>query len=58
MKNQIKILTQLKKEINETLYFFVSTDLSIYGYVTEETINCFKTQKVTFPNSLKDLKQI
>ena len=53
MQNNNNILKELKKEINKTLYFFVESDLNIYGFITESTINCFTTQGVKFPKKLK-----
>jgi hypothetical protein len=49
MINQSGILKGLKDEINETLFFFVESDISIYGYITESTKECFETQNVRFP---------
>lgn len=57
MINERQVLAGLRNEINETLHFMVSTDISIYGYVTEETKSCFETQKVEFPKVLEDLSK-
>ncbi len=52
--DKIEILKQLKSEINRTLYFFVDTDLAIYGHIKPETQKAFKTQGVEFPEDLKE----
>jgi hypothetical protein len=47
--NKQQILNDLKKEITETLFFFLITDLQIYGKVTQATKKAFEAQKVTLP---------
>lgn len=53
MKNVNVILEGLKKEIDQTLMFFVSSDLKIYGYITTNTVECFAVQNRKFPEALK-----
>tara|TARA_B100002049_G_C15992556_1_gene337944 strand:+ start:167 stop:352 length:186 start_codon:yes stop_codon:yes gene_type:complete len=48
------VLQELKQEINETLLFFVKTDLEIYGKITADTRAAFDTQGVKFPEQLKE----
>jgi len=55
---KLKILQELKQEINETLLFFVETDLKIYGKVTADTREAFNTQGVEFPEQLKELNKV
>ena len=52
---ETKILIELKKEIKGTLFFFVKMDLKIAGYITQSTVDAFKTQNVEFPDVLKKL---
>ncbi len=47
--NQQEVLKELKNEVDATLYFFLTTDLEIYGKVTESTKEAFKVQGVTLP---------
>lgn len=53
MKNAI--IENLKSEINDTLLFFVESDLKIYGFITKGTIEAFETQNVKLPDSLNEL---
>jgi len=54
MKNLNAILEGLKKEIDQTLMFFVSSDLQIYGHITVSTVECFEMQNRQFPEALKE----
>jgi hypothetical protein len=49
-----EILEGLKNEIDQTLMFFVKTDLQIYGHITADTLECFEVQKRKFPEVLKE----
>ncbi len=43
----------LKKEIDATLMFFVTTDINIYGKISEGTKEAFKVQGVEIPEQYK-----
>ena len=45
-------IQELKKEISETLFFFVSMDMKLYGKISQETVSAFNTQRVKFPEIL------
>lgn len=45
-------IQELKKEISETLFFFVSMDMKLYGKISKETVSAFNTQRVQFPEIL------
>jgi len=47
--NQQQILNDLKKEVTATLFFFVVTDLQLFGKVTEATKKAFEVQNKTLP---------
>lgn len=47
-----QVLKELKQEIEATLLFFIQTDLEIYGFVTENTKEAFKTQGGILPKEL------
>lgn len=55
MKTQT-LIQGLKNEINETLLFFVESDIKIYGFITKGTEEAFKTQGVKIPESLNTLR--
>lgn len=45
----------LKSEVEQTLMFFLETDLSLYGKVTRGTLDAFNVQKVPFPKDSEHL---
>ena len=52
------ILTELKTEINETLFFFLESDLKTYGFITKSTEDAFKTQKSEIPDKFLPFRHI
>lgn len=44
----------LKNEIDQTLMFFITSDIEIYGHITESTKECFKMQNRKFPEVLNE----
>lgn len=47
-----EVLSELKKEVCETLYFFVKTDIELWGYVREDTKTAFANHNVPLPSYL------
>lgn len=45
--------TELKKEIDATLLFFIESDITIYGKIQQGTIDAFKVQGVEIPEKFK-----
>lgn len=43
----------LKKEVDATLLFFITTDLKVHGKITEQTKEAFKVQGVEIPDQFK-----
>ncbi len=41
--------TTLKNEIEQTLMFFIKTDIGTFGHVTKGTVEAYKVQNVEFP---------
>lgn len=44
----------LKKEVDETLMFFIESDMKIYGKVTDSTKEAFRVQNVEIPAEYQD----
>jgi hypothetical protein len=43
-------LTPLQEEILKTLIWFIDSDISQFGYITESTLLCFDTQNMSVPD--------
>lgn len=55
MNSAIQVLTGLKNEINNMLFFFCQSDLNSKGFITVGTYEAFQVQKVNFPDELIEL---
>jgi hypothetical protein len=43
----------LRAEVIKTVYWFADTDIENYGYIKQDTIDAFNTQKIPIPPKYK-----
>jgi len=48
----LKVLAELKDEVEACLKFFIESDIKIYGFIKKGTVEVFKVQGVEFPELL------
>ncbi len=58
MNKIASLLNNLKQEINETLFFFLKTDITTYGFITKGTEEAFEKQNCNIPDQFLPYRHI